>query len=110
MPSVLLLAGIPTLAYFGFALFALSQARHWRRVVDNDRPTARQRWLLRGLGFLALILSLALALWRDGPSFGALLWATLLSAAAASVAFTLTWRARYLRPLARAAQAMRNRK
>ncbi len=34
---------------------------------------------------------------RDGPSFGALLWATVISLAALAVAFTLSWRPSWLR-------------
>ncbi len=41
----------------------------------------------RFIGGLFLALSLSLALWRDGPGFGSLLWAALLSLAA----YTLTW-------------------
>jgi len=87
--------------YLGFALLALAQARHWARVTAHARPPGRLRVrLLQGAGSTALAGSLLLALLRDGASFGALLWVTALSVAATAVAFTLTWRARWLRPLA----------
>ena len=100
MQGVLLL-GTALAAYLGFALLALTQARPWQKVVRTPPPTGRWRLVLRALGGIALALSLGLALLRDGPSFGALLWATAISLAALAVAFTLTWRPNWLRPLAR---------
>ena len=41
-----------------------------------------------------------LALVRDGGGLGSLLWFTCISLAAMTVAFTLTWRPRWLRPIA----------
>ena len=105
MAGWLLLVGIVTVAYLGFALLALSQARPWQRVSQARPPTDIRRLALRALGGLALVLSLVLCLVRDGPSFGALLWATAISIAAAAVAFTLTWRSSLLRPLVKMAAA-----
>ena len=110
MAGWLLPVAIATAAYLGFALLALTQARPWRRVGQAPPPTAIRRLAMRTLGGLALVLSLALCLVRDGPSFGALLWATAISIAAAAVAFTLTWRPALLRPLAAAATAGRRRR
>ena len=76
MQGVLLL-GTALAAYLGFALLALTQARPWQKVVQTPPPTGLR------------------------PSFGALLWATAISLAALAVAFTLTWRPNWLRPLAR---------
>lgn len=95
-----LLLCILVAAYLGFALLALTQARPWQRVGQAAPPTGVRRLVLRTLGGLALGLSLILCLVRDGPSFGALLWATAISIAAAAAAFTLTWRPALLRPLA----------
>ena len=100
MQGVLLL-GTALAAYLGFALLALTQARPWQKVVQTPPPTGLRLLALRALGGLALALSLGLALLRDGPSFGALLWVTAISLAALAVAFTLTWRPNWLRPLAR---------
>ena len=100
MTGGLLLVGIVTAAYVGFALLALTQARPWQRVYQAAPPTVIRRQVLRTLGGLALVLSLILCLLRDGPSFGVLLWVTAISIAAAAVAFTLTWRPVLLRPLA----------
>ena len=96
----LILLCILAAAYLGFALLALTQARPWQRLGHAEPPTGIRRLTLRTLGGLALVLSLILCLVRDGPSFGALLWATAISIAAAAVAFTLTWHPAQLRPLA----------
>jgi len=61
--------------------------------------------VLRGAGAGMIALSLVLALMREGPGFGSLLWATMISLAALAVAFTLAWRPRWLRPLAVALRA-----
>lgn len=100
MSDGVLLIGTFGAAYVGFALLALSQTRHWRRVLDAPPPSFRQPRMLRALGGAAIGLSLALALLRDGPGFGALLWATVLSLVALAVAFTLAWRPKWLQPLA----------
>ena len=85
MVGWLLLISILTAAYFGFALVALTQAQHWRRISRAPPPTGIRPLALRTLGGLALVLSLALCLVRDGPSFGSLLWATAVSLTAAAV-------------------------
>ena len=105
MTGWLLLVGILTAAYLGFALLALTQARSWQRVSQTPPPATIRALGLRTLGSrtlggLALVLSLVLCLVRDGPGFGALLWATSISIAAAAVAFTLTWGPGLLRPMA----------
>lgn len=99
MPKDLLLVAIFSAAYLSFALFALSQVRHWRVVFDKALPTQREVLLLRSLGILMLSISLALSLVRDGASFGSLLWITMIGVAALAVALTLAWRPRWLRPI-----------
>lgn len=99
MSDAALLLAIFATAWFGFALLALSQPRHWRRVVGS-LPLAGGRIIVMRLAGGVLILgSLILALLRDGPSFGALLWATLISLAAFTVSLTVSLRPRWLRPL-----------
>lgn len=98
MPKDLLLVAIFSTAYLSFALFALSQVRHWRVVFDKALPTQREVLLLRSLGILMLSISLALSLVRDGASFGSLLWITMIGVTALAVALTLAWRPRWLRP------------
>ena len=100
MTEAALLIALAATAYLGFALLALSQNRHWRSVTGTATPTALVAFVLRALAGLALATSLTVALLRDGPSFGALLWATVLSTAAIAVAFTLSWRPHWLWPLA----------
>jgi hypothetical protein len=101
MASGLLIA-MALLCYLGFALLALSQDRHWRRVGGGSVPCPpRLVWPARMAGCGLLLLALPLAVVRDGPDFGAVLWATMLSVGAIAVVATLTWRAAYLGPLVR---------
>jgi hypothetical protein len=93
MPAVLLVAVLGA-TYLGFALLALSQDRHWHHLGGARHCPA----------YALLLASLGLSLVRDGPGFGALLWATILSVCAVAVVGTLTWQARWLRPLARLLQ------
>ena len=101
MPEWLLFVGILGTAYLGFALLALGQRKHRRAVMSADLKTTPFRSAVpRCLGILALTTSFALALFQHGPSFGSLLWATVLSIGAVAVALTLAWRPKWLRPLA----------
>jgi len=99
MAAMLLLLAVFPSAYVGFACFALSQVRHWRAVVGDPPPRRMIVLALRSIGTGLLGASLALALVRDGPSFGSLLWATAISIAALAVAFSLAWQSGILRPL-----------
>lgn len=105
MASVLLIA-LAFTCYSGFALLALSQDRHWERAGGGRDCPPRLVLPLRIAGYLLLLASLALALWRDGPSFGSLVWATMLSVGAVAVTCTLTWRANWLRPVVRTLQGI----
>jgi hypothetical protein len=87
--------------YLGFALLALSQDRHWHHLGGARHCPGHAARALRVAGYALLLASLGLSLVRDGPGFGALLWATILSVCALGVVATLTWQTRWLRPLAR---------
>jgi len=106
MPDSLLLLALLAAAYAGFALLALSQAQHWRTVTGAAALPRRRMRGLRTIGAALIALSLLLSLLRDGPSFGSLLWATVISLAALGVAFTLAWRPGLLRPLAVAGRGL----
>lgn len=85
------------LALWGFALLALSQERHVEHVFGRHaRPAPRLR-SQRVTGFTAIGLSLPICLAAEGAGFGSLLWVVLISAAAMSIAQTLTWRPHWLR-------------
>lgn len=102
----LLLLGLSLAAYLGFASLALSQDRHWERAGGGRNCPARLVLPLRVLGYVLLLASLGLALLRDGPSFGSLVWATMISLSAVAVTCTLTWRAHWLRPFVRTLQGI----
>ncbi len=105
MAAGLLIALVLAL-YFGFAFLALSQDRHWQRAGGGMPCPARLVVAMRTLGYVLLLAALALALVRDGASFGSLVWATMLSVAALAVVGTLAWRAHWLGPLVRALQGL----
>ena len=96
-----LLAATAAACYFGFALLALSQDRHWHQVEGARHCPPRIVIPLRTAAFACLLLALVLALQRDGAGFGSLLWGTIISVCAFAVVATLTWRSHWLRPLAR---------
>ncbi|WP_332776451.1 DUF3325 domain-containing protein [Polaromonas sp.] len=101
MPDALALGLVFWLAVFGFALLALSQERHWSQVTPSNRPSVPVVIVQRAIGFVAIVGALPLCMAIEGASFGCLLWAVLLSAAAAAVALVLTWAPGLLAPLAR---------
>lgn len=91
-------AGVLALNYLAFALMACAMRRHRNDIAGSDQPClpiARQ-WWLRAAGGALLLLALYLAILREGSTFGALLWALLISLAAILVALTLTWRPGWL--------------
>lgn len=103
MLELLTMLGAAAMSYVAFAWLALSQEGHWRALpgnADHTAPAAHvlRRWRWRAACMLAC--AYALCLWGHGPSFGTVLWALLLAAGAMAVAFTLSWRARWLRLLA----------
>lgn len=88
----------------GFACLALSLPRHWKDVTGELTPPPGRVTALRAIGYPALAVSLALTLLRDGASFGSVLWVLVLTAGAAAVALTLTWRPAWLRLAVRVAR------
>jgi nitrate reductase NapE component len=88
------------LSYVAFALFALGQPAHLKAVDPlAPGPSAPKRHRLLAALLLASALSLLVVI--QGGAFGFLLWMTLLSAAALSLSFTLSWRPGWLRSVAR---------
>lgn len=104
MLDAMLLIAVLAASYFGFAALALSQDRHWHHLVGGRHCPPDIAKLLRYAGYVLIFCALLLALERDGPSFGSLLWATAISVAALAVVATLSWRAHWLLPVARLAQ------
>ena len=86
-----MLIALSLAAYSGFLLLALAQARPRQRLGLAAQLAPGRRLSLRLGGALLLALALVLALARDGPGFGGLLWGTAISLAALAVACTLSW-------------------
>lgn len=98
MQSWLLTAALASCT-LGFAWLALAMEGHWTQVRGAETLSPGLQRLLRVLGALALAGSLALCLRADHGSMAVLVWVMLLAASALIVAFTLSWRARWLAPL-----------
>jgi hypothetical protein len=97
MPDAALLFAALLASLAGMGWFALAMEPHWRQVFDDAERMPAIR--LRALGTFALASSLALCMRVDHPTMAALVWVMSLAAAALAVAFTLAWRARWLRVL-----------
>lgn len=84
----------------GWAWLALAMEVHWQQARgDSSVPGSKVVRLLRSLGALAVVGSLLLCLRADHASMASLVWVLTLTAAALTVAFTLSWRPRLLAPL-----------
>ncbi|MBA3597302.1 MAG: DUF3325 domain-containing protein [Methylibium sp.] len=99
LTQALLLAGALLSGLLGIAWLALAMEVHWHQV-RGEQPLSRglQR-MLRLLGMVALAASLSLCLRADHATMAALVWVMALVASALAVAFTLSWRPRWLAPL-----------
>lgn len=98
MIAFLLLLALLGVTYAGFAALALSQRPNWDILMLRRRFPAHLVRTLRACGFALLVSALSIALVRDGPSFGAILWTIMLAIGAALVAATLTFRRKTTRP------------
>ena len=99
MPDSLLLLAALVANLCGMGWLALAMDAHWRQACGNAVRTSATTQRLRVLGAMSLVVSLALCMVVDHPSMAALVWVMTLAAAALAVAFTLSWRARWLRVL-----------
>jgi hypothetical protein len=97
VPDALLLVVAWLLTLLGLAWFALALDAHWRQV--RGAAAAPRRGVLRGLGSVALCVSLLLCLRADHVSMAPLVWVMGLAAGALAMAFVLAWRPRWLAPL-----------
>lgn len=88
---------ILALAFAAFACLATSLPRHHEQVFGSRQMPRYRQWLLRGLGWPLLALSLWIATRSWGWSLGCSLWLGLLSIAALGLVLLLGWRPRDLR-------------
>lgn len=100
MHDALILSAALIANVVGMGWFALSMDVHWHQVHGSVPRRHRTTRPLRVAGAFALLASLGLCLAVDHASMASLIWVMSLTAAALIVAFTLTWRARWLRLLA----------
>lgn len=96
MVELALRSGAFLLGVCGMAWLALAMDVHWQQARGEQRVRQGAARLLRALGALALLASLALALWVDHGSMAPLVWVMTLTASALVVAMTLAFRPRWL--------------
>ena len=96
MPDAMMLAAALAASVLGMAWLALAMETHWEQVRGTAPLPARTVRALRLLGTVGLGASLALCLAVDHASMAALVWVMGLAASALAVAFTLSWRPRWL--------------
>ena len=96
MPDAVMLAAALAASVLGMAWLALAMETHWEQVRGTAPLPARTVRALRLLGVVGLGASLALCLAVDHASMAALVWVMGLAASALAVAFTLSWRPRWL--------------
>ena len=99
MPDAVMLAAALAASVLGMAWLALAMETHWEQVRGTAPLPARTVRALRLLGAAGLGASLALCLAVDHASMAALVWVMGLAASALAVAFTLSWRPRWLAAL-----------
>lgn len=99
MHNALILIAALAVTVVGAAWLALSMDTHWEQVRGAQPASSGTVRLLRALGVAAWCVSLLLCLRVDHASMAALVWVMALAGSALIVAFTLTWRPRWLAPL-----------
>lgn len=98
--SALMLTAAWLVCAVGMACLALAMEVHWAQVRSGHALSRSGAWRLRACGAAGLVVSLMLCLAADHPSMAVLVWVMTLGASALMVAFTLSWRPRWLTPLA----------
>ena len=99
MLEALLLALAVVANIAGMGWLALAMEPHWAQVHGTVSAPVRTIMWLRVRGAAGLAASLWLCLKVDHASMAALVWFMTLAGAALVIAFTLTWRARWLSAL-----------
>lgn len=99
MPEALTLLLAVVVNLVGLGWLALAMDVHWEQVCGPALASRGAVMSLRGLGGFSLFTSLLLCLKVDHASMAVLVWFMTLSGAALSIAFVLTWQARWLKLL-----------
>jgi len=99
MPDAVMFAAALAASVLGMAWLALAMETHWEQVRGTAPLPTRTVRALRLLGVAGLASSLVLCLAVDHASMAALVWVMGLAASALAVAFTLSWRPRWLAAL-----------
>lgn len=82
----------------GWCLIACSQSKQLARIARHRHLPAPVRTAMRAAGAALLVAALIVLIRFEGPSFGALIWACLLSLSAMAVAVMLAFWPRFTAP------------
>ncbi|WP_257824615.1 DUF3325 domain-containing protein [Rhizobacter sp. J219] len=80
----------------GMGWLALAMEVHWQQVRGARPLSRRSAVVLRVLGTMALGASLLACFWVDHATMAPLVWVMAIAGAALLIAFTLSWRPRWL--------------
>jgi hypothetical protein len=83
------------LLFAGWSLLAGSQPKQFGRIVRHRHLPNAASIAMRWAGAALLLAALVILVRSEGPSFGALAWACLLSVSAMAVALILAWLPRF---------------
>lgn len=79
------------LLFVGWSSLAASQPRQFGRIVPHSHLSSSTMIAMRSFGAVLLLAALVILVRAEGASFGALVWACLLSISAMAVALILAW-------------------
>lgn len=96
MPEALFLLLAVVANIVGLGWLALAMDVHWEQALGPVPASRATVMLLRVLGVSGLAASLLSCLRVDHASMASLVWFMTLAGSALAIAFTLTWRARWL--------------
>jgi len=99
MPDALLLTAALVSTVLGMGWLALAMDVHWKQVRAASVRSQRTVNVLRTLGAVSLIGSLALCLLADTATMAVLVWMMLLAVGAITIALVLSRQPRLLWPL-----------
>lgn len=99
MPEALAFTIALAASVAGMGWLALAMQVHWEQVRGAQALSRRTVVVLRALGVLALAGSLLICFSVDHATMAPLVWVMSLAGAALAVAFTLSWRPRWMAAL-----------
>jgi uncharacterized membrane protein len=99
MNNVLLLGMVFFFNYVGMSYLALSLKSHWQQLQSLKKLSQQRVIVYRIVGSVFIFAALIFCFRADQPSIAILVWVMSATVTAKAVAFTLSYRANWLKPL-----------